>query len=381
MTLFIGLILLIPFLTWVFKEPKKEGSSKIAPYEYPLADYDIKDYYEFYTKDDKFDSSEVETKPLEITIKNNSINPALIHEWKGEKLNNFEFRPKTFNEFIGQEDGKNKAINLIKRYKRGIKSHLFVTGSQGLGKTLYINILANTLNAELIERVGSQVNCDTIIPIINEIIDSKKKNVILFVDEIDGMKPEDIKILNPVIETFKLAGRDLRPFIFACATINDEKLYLNNPDFLDRIPIKIHFRKYNAKEISMIVTQAKNQLYKDDLVNDDIINLISENCKFNPRVANNLLSDYIIEQNIRQVFKDNQIIKDGLTITDIKILDILNQQSKPIGEGVLSQKVGIKRKQYNIIYEPYLVEYGYVGRIPSRVITDKGREVLKIINQ
>lgn len=376
-----SLIIILPLIIWIFKGSQEPEAPIIKEKILPIESTDFFDNDEEFIKQFIQESNNIDNikTPLEITIKSNSLDPNLIHEYKGDKFTNFEFRPKTFKEFIGQESGKNKARGVIKRVNRNIKSHLFITGSQGLGKTCFLNILANELNAKLIERIGNQVNSDTIIPTVNEIIDSKEKNIMLFVDEIDGMKPEDIKTLNTVIESFKLAGRDIRPFIFACATINDEKLYLNNPDFLDRIPIKIQFQKYNSNEISQIILQAKNQLYKDDKVSNEVIKLISENCKFNPRVANSLLSDYIIDQNIQQVFKDNQIVKDGLTITDIKILNILNQQIKPIGEAVLSQKVGLKRKQYNIVYEPYLVEYGYINRIPSRIITDKGKEILSII--
>lgn len=381
MEFIVGFILVVPFLNWVFSEKKKSieiVNSNPLPISAVFKSHE--DIFEEHQKIAKFFGDfESDTKPLEITIKSNSLDPSLIHEYIGDKFTNFEFRPKTFKEFIGQESGKNKARGVIKRVERNIKSHLFITGSQGLGKTTFLKILANELNAKLIERIGNQVNSDTIIPTVNEIIDSKEKNIMLFVDEIDGMKPEDIKTLNTVVESFKLAGKDIKPFIFACATINDEKLYLNNPDFLDRIPIKIQFQKYNSNEISQIITQAKSQLYKNDKVSNEVIKLISENCKFNPRVANSLLSDYIIDQNICKVFEDNQIIKDGLTITDIKILNILNQSTKPIGEAVLSQKVGLKRKQYNIVYEPYLVEYGYINRIPSRVITEKGRQILEVL--
>ena len=107
--------------------------------------------------------------------------------------------------------------------------------------------------------------------------------------------------------------------------------------------------------------------------------MISQNCKFNPRTAIALLEEYIVEQNIQSVIHNCDIIKDGLTRVDVKILEVLNVCTKPLGANALSQRCGISQKEYEREFEPYLCEYEYLTRVPSRVITEKGKELLNEI--
>ena len=327
--------------------------------------------------------SEEETtdKPLKVELKNPQFDTSRITEYKGEEIKAFEFRPQTWEQFIGQTEGKNIAKTIMKKAKRGIKGHFLVDGIKGHGKTTFVELLAKSLNAKLIQRVGKQVDEDSLVDIVNEINTSQEKYVVFFVDEMETMDWKVIKILNPIIEQFKINNIKIKPFLFVGATINKHILLTNNPDTLDRIPPSHHikFARYTAEDIEKILKQYKEQLYPSEKVASEVIKIISKNAKFNPRTSIALLEDFIVEQDIKKVLKNCKIIKDGLNKIDIEILIGLNQSKRAMGANALAMKVKLSQKEYVTEFEPFLVEYGYINRVPSRVITDKGKQLLQDI--
>ena len=313
---------------------------------------------------------------LSVTIKDSTFNTNKIIEYKGDTLRKFEFRPQTWEQFIGQTEVKERAKTIIKKAQRGMKAHFLVDGIKGHGKTTMVELLGKSLNAKIIKRVGKQINEDNLLDIINEINTSTEQYVLFFIDEIDSMDSKIIKVLNPIIEQFEIDGKRIKPFIFAGATINKHILIKNNPDTLDRIPIHLKFVRYNWQEINTILKQYIKHLYSNESVPNSILEKISKNCKFNPRTSIGLLEEYIVENNINRVFKNCHIIKDGLNNIDIKLLQILNTAQRALGANCLAMKAGLSEKEYITEFEPFLVEYDYISRIPSRIITDKGRSVL-----
>ena len=314
-----------------------------------------------------------------IILKDPSLNLSRIIPYQGEGIKKFEFRPQTWTQFIGQKEAKERAKTIIKKVEKKIRAHIILSAIKGHGKTTFVELLAKTLNARLIERVGKQIDERNLEDIISEINTCPEENVVFFIDEMDSMDWKVIKILNPIIEQFKIAGIKIKPFIFAGATINKHILIKNNPDTLDRIPHHIKFERYNAEEIGQIITQYKTQLYSQDIVPQEVIKIIADNCKFNPRTSISLLEEYIVEKDINKVLENSKIINSGLTKTDIAILKVLNQSKRAIGANALAMKVGLTEKEYIREYEPFLVEYNYINRIPSRVITDKGRKILEVL--
>jgi len=323
-----------------------------------------------------FQNTEQKKSALEIIIKADQLDTSKIQDYTGESFKSFEFRPQTWDQFVGQSEAKERAKTIIKKVDKELKSHFLVDGIKGHGKTSYVELLAKSIDAHLIKVIGKQVNVDNIISLINEIQNSKKKNVMLFIDELDTMDKNVIKVLNPIIESFEISGKKIRPFIFAGATINKYILLKNNPDTLDRIPIHIKFIRYNEQEILTILNQYIKQLYSNEAIIDDDLNIIAQNCKFNPRTSIALLEEYIVEKNISKVLKNCNIIKDGLTNIDIKILKTLNESKRSIGANALSMKAGLSQSEYVIEFESFLVEQDYINRVPSRVITEKGKEFL-----
>ena len=320
-------------------------------------------------------------EPLKVELKNPQFDTSRIVEYKGEEIKAFEFRPRNFKEFISQNFAKEQARTIIKKVARNIRGHLFLSARQGMGKTTFIQLLANELKAKLIIRVGKQLdNPDELINVINEINTSQEKNIIFFIDEIDSMDKKIVKMLNPIIEQFEVSGKKIKPFIFAGASISKDILIKNNPDTLDRIGHHIHFTNYSADNIKTILTQYKIQLYSDDNVSKEILDIISKSCKFCPRIAISLLEDFVVEQDIKKVLKNRRIVKKGLTEIDIKILIVLSKAIRPMGENAVALRAGLNQAQYRQEFEPYLYEMGYINRTPSRVISEKGKEFLKELN-
>jgi Holliday junction resolvasome RuvABC ATP-dependent DNA helicase subunit len=322
-----------------------------------------------------------EKKPIKVEIKNPQIDTSKITPYVGEEVKKFEFRPRNFKEFIAQDQSKEQAKTIIKKSQRGIKGHLFLSARQGTGKTTFIQILAKELDAKLITRVGKQLDePDELVNVINEINTCPEKNVIFFCDEMDSMDKKIIKMLNPIIEEFKISGLAIKPFIFAGASISKDILIKNNPDTMDRISHHINFSPYSIDDIKKILIQYKNQLYPEDKINNKELDTIASSCKFCPRIGISLLEDFIVEKDIQKVLHNRRIVKDGLTEIDIKILQVLSKAKRPMGCNAVALRSGLTQRQYEQEFEPFLYSAHYINRTPSREISEKGRQFLKEIS-
>lgn len=313
--------------------------------------------------------------PMKVIIEPNRLDLSKIGGGTAVEIKKFEFRPQEWAQFIGQENAKEQAPIIIEFFKRGMPAHVILTGLQGHGKTSYIELLAKTMKAHLIQRIGNTVTLETLPEIINE-INASTDPCILFVDEIDTMDSEIIKLLNPIVESFKISGKPVNPFIFAGATINLDRITVKNPDFLDRIPFKMQFVRYTIDELKTIGRQFHQQLYKETPVNDEQLTTLANNCKLNPRTIINLMRFLVVDGDVSHTLKVNGIVKDGLTVTDVKILNYLASCKKSVGANSIAMKVAMRQRQYEVSFEPYLFEEGYIIRTPQRMISDKGREFL-----
>lgn len=324
---------------------------------------------------------EQQSETLKVKITNNVVNASRIIEYKGRGVKKFSWYPENFEQFIGQVDAKEQAKIIIKKMDRGIKCHCILSAIQGHGKSTMIRLLAKEMGAKLIERVGKEIDEDSLIDVINEINTSKEEKVIFFLDEIDTTDWKILKLLNPVLQDFKMSGKNIKPFCFCCATINKDQLLKSVPDLLDRIPHPIPFTRYSVEELNTILKQYQKQLYPDVSFKEEIFTIIAQNSKFNPRLALGILEDFVVTLNIDKTLKSRRIIKDGLTEVDIKILETLNQSTKPMGSNALALRAGLNEKQYLREYEPFLYEFKYINRVPSRIISDKGRKFLKELTE
>jgi len=318
---------------------------------------------------------------INVKIKDNNVDTNRIIAYTGNGIRKFEFRPQTWEQFIAQDEAKKQAQTIIKKVNRGIRGHFILGGLKGCGKTTFVELFAKSIHARLFSYIGRQINEDIIPDIINEINQSTEKNVVLFVDEIDTADWKCLKIFNPIIEQFKINDKAVKPFIFASATINRHLLIKNNPDLLDRIEHSISFVRYTADNLSTILNQYKQQLYEEDNITPDTIYTIATSCKYTPRIAISLLEDFVVEQNIKQVLDNRHITVEGLDMFDIKVLDKLSVSKRALGSNALALQIGISEQSYLREIEPYLLEFGYIQRVPSRIITLKGLEILKQIKE
>ena len=321
-----------------------------------------------------------QSSALKVEIKDSIIDTSRIKEYNGEEVKSFSWFPENFAQFIGQADAKEQAKTIIKKANRGIRCHTILSAIPGHGKSTFIRLLAKELNARLIEKVGKEIDENTLVDVVNEINTCPEKQVVFFLDEIDTTEWKVLKLLNPILQDFKISGKKIKPFCFCSATINKDSLIKSVPDLLDRIPHAIQFTRYSARELMTILRQYKDHLYPNEKVTEEILNIISINSKYNPRLGIGILEDFIVTQDIKKTLKNRKIVKEGLNELDVRVLRVLSQAKRPMGANSLSQRVGLNQKQYTQEFEPFLCEFEYINRMPSRVITSKGKKLLKEIN-
>jgi len=289
------------------------------------------------------------------------------------------YRPQTLDQFIGQEQAKDEIRSFVKVVQElKPNSHLLVSGWAGTGKSTIVYVLANLLQAKMFYRTPQQLmDNDAVIEICNKIGEAKEKQVILFLDEIHGLDSKVAETLYMVMEDSKLAGVDIRPFILAGATTELNILQKKLSPLVDRFSTKIVLDRYSSEDLYKIITQYKRQLYPEIKLEDEDLRTISKNAKRTPRIAIGLLMKDLVEKDIDKVMNQSGIIVDGLTNIDIRLLQVLKDNIKPMGAEALAQRASIPTSDYLVVYEPFLAAEGYINRTPRRVLGDKGKQILE----
>jgi len=289
----------------------------------------------------------------------------------------FIYRPKYLTEYIGQEQAKDlvkMAISVILNTK---PLHFLITGIAGMGKTTLAQIICNELHFNIYSTVGNALDKNVLQDFLLKNEDSKFP-MILFIDEIHSMDKEILEFMLPIIEDFKLNQINITPFILIGATNEKTTLLNKSKPFVDRIQIPIILEDYQIQDIVQILKQYNQQIYQKN-IDDKIYIILAENTRFNPRIAIALFDLYMGNQDIIKVLKAHRIIKNGLTDTDIKILnhlDIVN--GKAIGEQALSVIANIERKDYVDLIEPYLIRMNLISRTGrGRILTEDGKKFLE----
>lgn len=318
----------------------------------------------------------------EVIVKSPYFDVSKIKEYTKTESKKFIYRPQNLEEYIGQEKAKDNIKLSIREIKELGLCHFLISGHRGCGKTTLAHIIKNLLEAKMIERIaGELTDPNQIIEILNnDIYNSENDYNILFIDEIHNLKPSLCESFYPLMEDFKIGGKRIRPFILIGATTEKNILVNKVAPFVDRFQVPIELEKYTAQNIMDIITQYKKQMYPDKDFDTNNYPLIADNCKFTPRIAIALLKKNLIEKDIKKIFQAFRIIKNGLTDIDYKILQILIENQKAIGEDAMAQRIGISRADYRTVYEPFLAEQGYILRTSrGRTISEKGKELLKEI--
>jgi len=288
------------------------------------------------------------------------------------------FRPKTFDEYIGQE----KAKHIFKKYITGIKKrelvfpHFLISGQAGTGKTTLVQVIANSLLKNFMETITSEIW--GIEKIMRMITDSK--NGVVFLDEIHSLPREIAEKLYSIMEDFKYNGDKIDVFTLAGATTELGEILKNRKPFYDRFKIIIELEDYTLEELIKIIMQYNGNVFADDILSEENIKIISKNCRGVPRNAIRLLESTVyFDGDIEQVLYSFNILKDGYTKRDLKtLLFILNNDK--VGMQSLASYLNTSQQNYLYEIEPYLLKNELIERTPrGRKVTEKGINQINIL--
>jgi len=298
-------------------------------------------------------------------------------------------RPKSLDEYVGQDELKRNLRVFIEAAKARSEAldHVLFDGSPGLGKTSLAHIIANELKVNVnstsgpvIERPGD----------LAAILTSLQPRDVLFIDEVHRLNHVVEEILYPAMEDFQLdiiigqgpSARTMKiplpPFTLVGATT---RAGLLTPPLRERFGVALRVEFYSPEDLRKIVQRSAKLL--DIPISDDGAFEISGRSRGTPRVANRLLRrvrDYaqveaqgVITQEVAKGALDMLGVDGrGLDKMDRHIMLTIIQKFNggPIGLDTLSAAVSEEKDTLEDVYEPFLIQMGYIKRTPrGRVAT------------
>lgn len=307
-------------------------------------------------------------------------------------------RPETISEYIGQSEVKENLKIFIKAAKmRGEPlDHTLLYGPPGLGKTTLANIIANELGSNIktasgpaIEKTGD----------LAAVLSTLEQGDVLFIDEIHRIPRFVEEILYSAMEDFTIdivVGTDstsrsikidLPPFTLVGATTRAGDL---TGPLRDRFGIVSKLNYYTIEELKNIVKRTSRVL--DYEISDDAALEIARRSRGTPRIANRLFKrvrDYacvmendVISYDVASYALDRlKVDKEGLDETDYNLLKAIIERFNggPVGIEAISSSIGEEQTTIEDVYEPYLLQNGFLKRTPrGRMVTEKAYEHLGI---
>lgn len=326
----------------------------------------------------------------------NIVRDENIEEEYEEKL-----RPQYIKEYIGQKDVKDNLKVFIEAAKMRDESldHVLLYGPPGLGKTTLAYIIANELGVNIKTASGPSIEKSGDLAAV---LSSLEPGDVLFIDEIHRMPRFIEEILYPAMEDYTLdiiigsdgSSRsikiDLPPFTLVGATTRAGDL---SSPLRDRFGIISHLDYYTIEDLTTIVKRTAKVF--DIEIEEEAAVELAKRSRGTPRIANRLLKrvrDFalvngsgIIDMDITKTSLDKlKVDNEGLDETDHKLLEsiIYKFNGGPVGIDAIASSIGEEKATIEDVYEPYLLQNGYLKRTNrGRIVTDKAYEHLGISRQ
>ncbi len=307
-------------------------------------------------------------------------------------------RPKTLGDYIGQERAKENLKICIDAAKlRGDSlDHVLLYGPPGLGKTTLSNIIANEMGVNIRVTSGPAIEKQGDLAAL---LTNLNEGDVLFIDEIHRMSRSIEEVLYPAMEDYALdiiigkgpAARsiriDLPKFTLIGATTRAGQL---TTPLRDRFGVLLKLELYTPEELATIVKRSARIL--DFEISDDGAIEIASRSRGTPRIANRLLKrvrDYaqvkgsgVIDSDIANyALGQLEIDQLGLDNTDRRMLKTIIDfyDGGPVGLDTLAATVGEEAITLEDVYEPYLMQIGFLSRTPrGRCVTRLAYEHLGI---
>jgi Holliday junction DNA helicase RuvB len=301
-------------------------------------------------------------------------------------------RPRKLDDFVGQDRVKEQlAIALQAATSRGeALDHVLLAGPPGLGKTSLAFIVREELGAGIRCVAGPALERKDIAAILT----SLGPRDVLFIDEIHRLSRAAEEILYPALEDFRLdivvgqgpAARtltlDLPPFTLVGATTRTGLL---TTPLRDRFGLTFRLEHYAADELATIVRRSARILAVE--IEDGASLEIAGRSRGTPRIANRILrrvrdvaqvrhEGSVTTAIAREALELLEVDEAGLEKMDRDLLRAIVDRfdGGPVGLSTLAVALGEEQDTIEDVYEPYLLQQGFVQRTPrGRIVTNSGR--------